>query len=191
MIEREERRIAILRSAIEIFSQNGFYKSKIQEIAKNAGIGKGTIYQYFESKKQLFEEMIKYSIEIYSEDIIKIIEKNLDTREKILSFFKYHVKISHNYENVLQSIVNQSQSDDMMRHCLLELKTRLYKLIEQIIKEGIAKAELRKDLDVEIAVCSIVGTINQYSIQKVHYEKMNYDDLNLEILVEGLLKGLK
>ncbi len=191
MVEREKRRIAILRSAIEVFSQNGFYKSKIEEIAKNAGVGKGTIYHYFESKNQLFEEMIKYSIEIYSEDIIKVIKKNLDTREKILSFFKYHVKISHNYENVLQSILNQSRSDDMMRHCLLKFKAGLYKLIEQIIKEGIANAELREDLDVGIAVCSIIGTINQYSMKKVYYKKMNHDDLKLEILVNELLKGLK
>lgn len=190
MVGKEERRITILRSAIEVFSQNGFYKAKVEEIAQNAGVGKGTIYEYFDSKKHLFQEMIKYVMEFHKKNIIKIIEENIGTRKKMLSFFQYHVRIMHTYGDMFQSLANQSDvlSEDM-RQWMMNLRIELNKLIENIIEEGIAKGELRQGLDKEIATSSIIGTINQYSLKKLFCERTDYKEINLEAVVDVLMNG--
>ncbi|KUK10884.1 MAG: Transcriptional regulator, TetR family [Clostridia bacterium 41_269] len=54
----EEKKRRILDAAAKVFSKKGFHKAKIEEIAKEAGIGKGTIYEYFASKEELFKEML-------------------------------------------------------------------------------------------------------------------------------------
>ena len=50
---------AILTAAFENFAEKGFEAARLESIAKRAGIGKGTIYLYFQSKEQLFEEVVK------------------------------------------------------------------------------------------------------------------------------------
>lgn len=58
-----ETRRKIIVSALAEFNQLGFAKSKIASIAANAGLGKGTIYSYFETKESLFEGVVDYLIQ--------------------------------------------------------------------------------------------------------------------------------
>jgi len=53
-VDREERQQVILGAALEVFAERGFTAATIEEIARTAGLGKGTVYQYFESKEDLF-----------------------------------------------------------------------------------------------------------------------------------------
>ena len=64
-MNKKEKRILILEAAKELFEEKGYHEAKISEIAIVAGIGKGTVYEYFESKQSLFEEMIIYFIDNY------------------------------------------------------------------------------------------------------------------------------
>jgi AcrR family transcriptional regulator len=50
----EEKQEKVMRSAISEFLKHGFEKGNIGDIAKNAGVAKGSIYQYFENKRELF-----------------------------------------------------------------------------------------------------------------------------------------
>ena len=56
---REEMRSTILRKSLLYFARNGFAGTKISDLSKNIGIGQGTIYVYFESKEELFQEILK------------------------------------------------------------------------------------------------------------------------------------
>ena len=53
-INREERKKQIILAAAQIFAQKGYTGTVMDEIARCAGIGKGTIYEYFDSKEDLF-----------------------------------------------------------------------------------------------------------------------------------------
>jgi len=53
-VDREERAGQIVAAAIEVFARRGFAAATIDEIAREAGLGKGTLYQYFDSKEELF-----------------------------------------------------------------------------------------------------------------------------------------
>ena len=55
---REERRRLILKAAVEIFSEKGYYKARISDIAARANMGHGTVYRFFHSKRELATEVI-------------------------------------------------------------------------------------------------------------------------------------
>ncbi|MGE0630357.1 MAG: TetR/AcrR family transcriptional regulator [Hyphomicrobiaceae bacterium] len=57
-ITREARREKILEAALDIFSSKGFEAARLDDVAKRAGVAKGTLYLYFESKEALFEQLI-------------------------------------------------------------------------------------------------------------------------------------
>jgi AcrR family transcriptional regulator len=60
--QKEARRIAIIDAALEEFTAQGFTATKLDDVAERAGIGKGTIYLYFDSKESLFEEVVRRNL---------------------------------------------------------------------------------------------------------------------------------
>lgn len=73
----------ILDAALLLFSKNGFYATTIPDIAKAMGMSVGNIYNYFSSKEKLAKEIIKYSSDILGEEIRKVNEQKLSSKEKI------------------------------------------------------------------------------------------------------------
>src|SRR6478609_4648585 len=58
----EERPKQILDAALEVFSERGLAAARLEDIAKRAGLSKGTIYLYFPNKEELFREVIRHTI---------------------------------------------------------------------------------------------------------------------------------
>lgn len=57
--QKEAKRLALIDAALAVFSRVGFAMAKIDDVAEEAGVSKGTVYLYFESKEDLFEGMVK------------------------------------------------------------------------------------------------------------------------------------
>ncbi|MEO1407620.1 MAG: helix-turn-helix domain-containing protein, partial [Pseudomonadota bacterium] len=57
--QKEAKRKALIGAALAVFSRVGFAAAKMEDVAEEAGVSKGTVYLYFNSKEHLFEEMVK------------------------------------------------------------------------------------------------------------------------------------
>ena len=68
MPSKDDKRSRILKAAVKVFAQQGFYNAKVSEIAQNAGIAAGTIYLYFKNKDEIL-------ISIFEEEMAKVIAK--------------------------------------------------------------------------------------------------------------------
>lgn len=192
MLFKEDKRTKILKASVKVFSQYGFHKAKIEDIAKEAGIGKGTIYEYFDSKKNLFIEMVEYCVIEYKNEIEKILSNDKNIEDKILSICKYHGKFIKEKIDMVQSIFSQSNilSKDMKTRLLKE-KLEIFNLLRSIIKEGVDNGELRKDLDIDLATFSLIGTINQYYTQKILLEGISYEKITPNSIIDTLFRGFK
>ena len=56
---RDERRAAILAAALEEFAARGFAATRLDDVARRAGVAKGTIYLHFRDKESLFQELVR------------------------------------------------------------------------------------------------------------------------------------
>lgn len=84
---REEKRHLIMQAALELFANEGYHTSSISIIAKKAGISKGLIYNYFESKEDLLKAIILHGIE----SLMKFFDPNNDgilTNDELIHFIK-------------------------------------------------------------------------------------------------------
>jgi AcrR family transcriptional regulator len=70
--DKEERRKQILDSALEEFSESGYYATKVSMIVARAGIAQGTFYLYFKDKRSIFEELLDIFFHKISGSIIRI-----------------------------------------------------------------------------------------------------------------------
>ena len=60
-----DKREAILRAAVRVFARNGFFNSKVADIAGEAGIADGTVYLYFKSKDEILHSIFDQAMEIF------------------------------------------------------------------------------------------------------------------------------
>ncbi len=84
---RSNRKYEILSSALEMFARHGYHQASISKIASNAGISKGLLYNYFNSKEDLLKAVIRHGIEGLKGSFHDITNE-LDTPEELMIFIK-------------------------------------------------------------------------------------------------------
>ena len=122
--EREKlfKRFEILNSAATLFAKNGYDGTKLEDIADAAEFGKGTIYNYFETKEDIYLEIIDRVTDSYTKKLLE-----MDSQSKSLYEF-----VSLITKNLIQFILND-QSAFLM---LLRLRTEI-NTIEKVRKSKI------------------------------------------------------
>lgn len=189
-MELKTREEEIIQAAINIFSKNGFGPSKMEDIAIEAGIGKSTIYGYFSSKRELFEQMISYNMNQYKKELSNITLGPNSFSEKLDRLFRYHVKFIDQNIDIFQIInVNNIISDSMKKNFLNEQKFFLG-LIEDMIKSSIFNGELREDIDIEVTALCIIGAINQIANKRIFIDKIAADNIDSKAMINVIIKGL-
>lgn len=93
MARPKAKRELILKSAAEVFAVKGFHDASINEIALRAKIGKGTVYEYFSSKNELFLEVIRFTASYYLMMLkLELIEQQ-GFLNQIAAFLRAHSRI--------------------------------------------------------------------------------------------------
>ncbi|WP_456451084.1 TetR/AcrR family transcriptional regulator [Hydrogenimonas sp.] len=90
---KERRRIEIIDTALELFSKQGFYATTIPDIAKKMKMSVGNLYNYFGSKEELAQEIIRYVSATLGERIHAINEEPITTREKIRKIVRFYFEL--------------------------------------------------------------------------------------------------
>ena len=162
---REDTRNRILKESSLYFARNGFGDTKIGDLAKHIGIGQGTIYLYFKSKEELFEE-IRKSAE--NKDEIK----RLKTLSKLPIPAKTKIeKISSEMEKKLKNDEEYVVRITILSQLLLEqeenlYKNDLYKVLAEIIKQGQKEGSVVKG-DALYLSDLYWGTVYMYALKKL------------------------
>ncbi len=119
---REEKRRLILATALELFALNGYHSTPISRIAKKAGISKGLMYNYFESK----EDLLKQLFISVSEEIVLMLDPDNDNEvhdDEALSFidlFFGSLKNNKQYWQLLIQISLQPDVSESFKNYLTE-----------------------------------------------------------------------
>lgn len=162
---REDMRNRILKESSLYFARNGFGDTKIGDLAKHIGIGQGTIYLYFKSKEELFEEIRKTA-----ENTDEI--KKLKTLSKLPIPAKVKIdKISAEMEKKLRDDEDYVVKITILTQLLLEqsetlYKNDLYKVLATIIRQGQKEGSIVKGDAVYLADL-YWGTVYTYALKKL------------------------
>ncbi len=171
-----EKRDKILLAALKIFSRKGFYKSKVSEIADEAGVADGTIYLYFKNKDDLliciFEEKIAELITRLREKLVGV----KTPEEKIWVFVENHLKLLEGNRDLAEMIqIELRQSNKFMKEYIPVQFLEYLDILSGIISEGIAAGVFREDINPTIARRIIFGALDEISLAWVLSKKGKYD----------------
>jgi len=151
IVDKEKKRTDIACSCKEILLEYGIKNLTIAHIAKTAGIGKGTVYEYFENKEDIVFEIITTFITEHEKQLYAIISLDISTKEKFFHFFYllYKDEYSRQQLNIYReflAIAMTNGTDDMIvfnKNC----REKFTSILRQIIKESIAKGEIRAEAE--------------------------------------------
>ncbi len=93
---KEVKKEQIMKTALQLFAKKGFYNTTIADIAKEMGMSVGNMYNYFHSKESLAKELLMYISQIFGNEIRKINETNISTKEKIRKIIELYFVMAEN-----------------------------------------------------------------------------------------------
>ncbi len=149
----ESKRERIFRNAAAEFARHGYHKANINSIAKRAHIGKGSIYLYFDDKRDLYYSTFTEAVRIQNDIFDRIENLDLDPITKIQRLFEESLKAFPRYRNMFKMYFDLSTSgnEPSMVELAQLLEKRSAEFFVNVLKEGIASGGIRKDLPVEHA----------------------------------------
>jgi TetR/AcrR family fatty acid metabolism transcriptional regulator len=184
-LSRNGKSERIIKAALNSFSKNGYHDTRMEQIARNACVGKGTLYEYFSNKEELFKESLQYAINMYFDKINKAIEGKKNVDEKILGILKVELQTKKKYDNFAFDFMRESTNIEMdfkkFIYRIREIKIELYsKIIQNAIDEG----AYCSDLDVDLAASILLGALNQVQFKSFYH---GISDVSIEDIRKALI----
>ncbi|MFA5384247.1 MAG: TetR/AcrR family transcriptional regulator [Eubacteriales bacterium] len=157
----------ILSAALNVFIEKGFSNSSIKDIADTAGVGKGTIYEYFNNKNELFIETINFEINQRCQQARNVIDSKTTFMDKFNAFIDLaHEAAEDDSKHVEFLIINTSMGlkpeyKVEFQNLLRKMKGDMEAIISQILIQGKTEGKIG-EIDLEFASRIIDGFIMGY-----------------------------
>lgn len=187
------KRERILRAAIKIFSQKGFFNSKVSEIARAAGVADGTIYLYFKNKDDLLISLFEEKMGDVVADVRRRIGAGGNAIEKLRIFIENHMDLLERESGLVEVIqVELRQSTKFLKDYTPVKFFEYLEVISDILEEGKREGILRPDLNVSVARRAIFGALDELCLTYVLSRKPKYHpSVTAAEVCRLLLEGLR
>ncbi len=155
-----EKRMQILQAAVKVFSAKGFHNAKVEDIAQLADVGKGTVYEYFSSKAELFQEMFRSGMECYLDSVrSEIGGAGASCRDRLIKIAEIHLQFILDYKDMAKITMSEpTHFDREFRQQIFAGREEKQKIIRNIIEEGISTGEFAQ-VDTEAATLAFSGCL--------------------------------
>ncbi|OHB52909.1 MAG: hypothetical protein A2Y10_19500 [Planctomycetes bacterium GWF2_41_51] len=166
--EKSKHKQEILDSAIRLFSEKGFYNVSMQEIAEKSEFGVGTLYNFFESKEQLFVELMEVGIEKFGQLLIPLLDSEEAEEKKISDFIQAHIELMESNIELIKLYISQYGTftlvNPMPQKLSNDLNISIQRKLEVILNTGIQKQIFRR-VHAEIAALSLCATLKAFILE--------------------------
>lgn len=169
---KEEKRALIIEAAAKVFARRGFASTLMAEIAIEAGIGKGTLYEYFDSKENLFFAVFEWFVQATEADAkvsISALGGSASERLDALSesLMSSWAQMEDMYSLVMEfwSASASSQMRERFKQAFKNGYSDFRQIVSTLIRDGIERGEFQPHVDIESVAAALVGTWDALLLQ--------------------------
>jgi TetR/AcrR family fatty acid metabolism transcriptional regulator len=186
-----DKREAILRAATSVFAHNGYFNSKVADIAREAGVADGTVYLYFKSKEDILHSIFDRSVEEALEAARKQIERVSDPRDKLRQIASLHLeRLSADRDLAVVFQVELRGSTKFMEEFSAAGFAEYLALIRSTFEEGQRAGIFRADLKANVVAKILFGALDEMAtnwiLSKRRYKLTPMADEVLDIFLNGV-----
>lgn len=166
---RTETRERIFRAAMELFGQRGFFNTTVEDITEAADVGKGTFFNYFPSKEQVFGALYEIQLTRVSQAQVAARQGTLPLRDLLRHFVHQIAEEPGKSPQLARGLIATVVSSDGVRKMHLETMKRGRQILGEVLRLGQKRGEIRRDLTPEDMVLALqealIGSVLLWSLQ--------------------------
>jgi AcrR family transcriptional regulator len=164
---REETRQRLLDAAIKVFALNGYERATVDEIVREAGFSKGAFYVHFESKEDLFWEMLQERIDAQQELFRQAMDENESVAENERRILEAMFTMSKGPIGpaILLEFTAHGMRNEKVRERLSAMYERWHAFAVETIEQGRASGKVRADVDPSLLASVLIAIFEGSMIQ--------------------------
>jgi TetR/AcrR family fatty acid metabolism transcriptional regulator len=181
----------IIDAAVRVFARNGYYNSRVSDIAREAGIASGTIYLYFKTKDEILVTLFREKMAAFVAHVRAEIAVEPDAVSKIRRLVARHFAVLEDHPDVAEVVqVELRQGHKFFRGASAHEVSAYFALLAGVLQEGVAQGRLRADLPVKVATKALFGAMDQMAtswvLGKRGYRLADTADAVADLFLQGL-----
>lgn len=193
----DDRPQEILEAALAVFVERGFAAARLEEVARRAGVSKGTLYLYFSSKEELLQALVQSAIVPELENVEALVAGHKGSRRDLLVLM-----VTAMWQGIvlspLSGIPKLMMSEagnfpDLARFFLEAVIQRHWSVLRRVMEQGMAQGEFRalpSDLAVRIFVAPMMMAVFwKHSFMPLEAQPLDFDAY-FKVAVDMALAGL-
>ncbi|HEX8922865.1 MAG TPA: TetR/AcrR family transcriptional regulator [Pyrinomonadaceae bacterium] len=186
-----DKREAILRAATRVFARNGYFNSKVADIARDAGVADGTVYLYFKSKEEILHSIFDRSMESAILEVRRQIDAIDDPREKLRRIAHLHLeRLGADRDLAVVFQVELRSSTKFMEEFSAAGFAEYLSLIRSTLEEGQRAGFFRQELNAKVVAKILFGALDEMAtnwiLSKRRYKLAPMADQVLDIFLNGV-----
>ena len=189
------RRTAILEQAGKIFAAKGFHNTTVAEIAGASGFAVGTLYQFFESKEQLYTMLLTEKLGMLYAGIQKAVDEETDLLRKIDTLVSAQFRFVENNVEFCSIFVrgdhlSLSEGSEELRKRMVTDYAVYVSFIEGVMRDGISAGILKK-MDPQMMAAALTGIVNSCASKRMTVAKGASLMDSVQFVVDIFLQGVE
>ena len=152
----------IIEAAVRVFARNGYYNSRVSDIAREAGVASGTIYLYFKTKDDILVSLFREKMAAWVASVRGEIAGEADPVAKIRRLVALHFSVLEKDPALAEVVqVELRQGHKFFRGASAHEISAYFELIGGVLEEGQTAGVFRADVPVKIATKVLFGAMDQ------------------------------
>ena len=186
-----DKRAMILRAATRVFARNGYFNSKVADIARAAEVADGTVYLYFKSKEEILHSIFDQNMAEAIAAGRKLIENLDDPRQKLRRIAKLHLeRLGADRDLAVVFQVELRGSTKFMEEFSAAGFAEYLALLRRTFEEGQRVGVFRKELNATAAAKILFGALDEMAtnwiISKRSYKLEPMADVVMDVFLNGV-----
>ena len=189
---KQEVRGRIIQSAIECFSKNGFDRTRMDEISLLADLSKGTLYNYFDNKEDLFNAICEDSLDLLKIQLDQLFTKN---RDDLISnaelFYENFQKIQkEGSAKVFFEALSESTRNPKLKIILFKHRLKIYKVVENYLQIQSDKGFIKSDINLTYVASGMVSLFDGITAGSLLGIPEDYNKNIWAVTIKAILSNL-
>jgi TetR/AcrR family fatty acid metabolism transcriptional regulator len=184
------KRDAILRAAIDVFANRGFFNAQVADVARAAGVAAGTVYLYFKSKDDLLVSIFERSMRDGLAHGRAAVSDLQDPRERLLRLARAHLaRLGHDRNLAIVFQVELRQSTKFMERFSATLLRDYLGLIREAIADGQRAGLFRSDVKATAMAKMLFGALDEMATNWILSRRRYSLEADADIVVDLFING--
>ena len=182
-----------MRAAIKVFAENGFFNSKVSDVAKAAGVADGTVYLYFKNKDDILRSIFDQAMALFIAEARKEIKRFEDPAEKLRRIAELHLeKLGADRDLAIVFQVELRGSTKFMEEFSNAAFAEYLGIIKEVFVEGQQKGIFRGDLNPTVCAKILFGALDEmvtnWILSKKNYPLAPMAEIVVSVFFNGVLR---